>query len=128
MRISKGALPPKKFRKLAERISKSVNLKGCESEKDIKNKLREMIKRYEDRYVSTPPAFKKHRAEYRSKAKRWRGLLKSGFAFRLLLEAWNNPHPVYRKILDMDDFDYNMYLDEKKEAIREKIKYYYVYQ
>ena len=108
-------MPEMKFRELVERISKYVNFNGCESEEEIEDKIKEIIKMYEDRYKNTPPVFQKDRARFQRSARRWRDLLK-GFAFRLLLESWLNPHPVYKEILGMDDDVYNLWIEEKKKA------------
>jgi len=39
MKVSKDAMPEEKFRALVERISKYINFKGCESEKEIEDKF-----------------------------------------------------------------------------------------
>lgn len=92
MKVSKNAWSSEEFRKFAERMSKYFNLRGCETEKCINTRIKS------------------------KNSKKLNVLVKHGFAFRLLLESWLNPHPVYKKILGMDDETYNMYLDEKREA------------
>lgn len=73
-------------------MSKYFDLRGCRTEKCINERIR------------------------RKKSAKLNGLIKSGFAFRLLLESWLNPHPIYKEILGMDDDVYNMWLEEKEKA------------
>ena len=91
MKVSKDAIPPEEFRKFAERMSKYFDLRGCRTEKCINNRIRK-----------------------RAKSKKLLNLVKYGLAFRLLLEAHENPHPVYKKILGMDEKEYNMLIKEKR--------------
>lgn len=114
MKVSKDAMPEEKFRERVEGISKYFNFKGCESVEEIEDEIKEIIKMYEDRYENTPPVFKKDRAKFQREARRWKGRLKVGFAFRLWLESWLNPHPIYKEILGMDDEEYDMWVEEKK--------------
>ena len=37
-------------------------------------------------------------------------------AYRLVLESFLNPHPVYKEILGMDDEEYNILIEEKRKA------------
>lgn len=76
-------------------MSKYVDLRGCDTEECINERIS------------------------RKKSAKLNSLIKSGFAFRLLLESWLNPHPVYKEILGMDDDVYNMWLEENKEAKNE---------
>lgn len=92
MKVGKEAMPPEKFRKFAKRMSKYVDLRGCRTEKCINERIR------------------------RINSSKLNGLIKSGFAFRLLLESWINPHPVYKEILGMDDEEYNILIEEKKKV------------
>jgi len=92
MKVSKGAMPPDKFRESAKRMSKYVDLRGCRTEKCINERIRR---------INSP---------------KLNGLIKSGFASRLLLESCHNPHPVYKEILGMDDDVYDMWIEDKKKA------------
>jgi hypothetical protein len=116
--VRKDAMPEEKFRAVVERISKYIHFKGCETEEEIEDKLKEKIKMYEYRYenTSSSPEFFKQRARLRASINRWRGLLKAGFAFRLSLESWLHPHPVYKEILGTDDDIYNMWMEDKEEV------------
>ena len=82
------------FRRLAERIGKYVDFRGCATEKCINKRIKSI------------------------KSSKLNNLIKNGFASRLLLESWLNPHPIYKKILDISDKDYNMLLDEKSQSDR----------
>jgi hypothetical protein len=95
MKVSKKAMSSDEFRELAERISKYVDFRGCTTEKCINDRIK--IK----------------------KSKKMNILVEHGFAFRLLLESWINPHPVYKEILGMDDEEYNRFVEEKVEADNE---------
>ena len=83
MKVSKDAMSSDEFRELAERISKYVDLRGCRTEKCINNRIKS------------------------KNSKKLNILVEHGFAFRLLLESWLSPHPVYKEILGMDDEEYN---------------------
>jgi len=119
VKVNKDAMSVEEFRALVKRLSKYHNFHGCESVEDIEDKIREKIKMYEDKYENTPPVFKKARAQFKRSAKRWRRWLKGGLAFRLQLESWINPHPVYKEILGMDDEIYNDYVEKKKKSDKE---------
>ena len=67
------------FLKEAERLSKYFDIRGCETERCINRRIR------------------------RKKSPKLNILIEHGFAFRLLLESWLNPHPIYKKMLDIDD-------------------------
>ena len=82
------------FRKLAERISKYVDFRGCETEECINKRIR------------------------RKKSLKLNRLIKANFAYRLLIESWFNPHPVYKKMLDMSDEEYDTWVEEKKESMK----------
>lgn len=41
MKVSKDAMPEEKFRELIEGISKYFNFKGCESEEEIEDEMKE---------------------------------------------------------------------------------------
>jgi len=82
-------MSPDEFREHAKRMSQYFNLKGCETEECIKRRIR------------------------RKKSAQLDGLIKGGFAFRLIIEARHNPHPVYKEILGMDDEEYNRLVKEK---------------
>ena len=75
VKVSKDAMPEEKFRELIKRLSRYVHFHGCESEEEIEDKIKEIIKEYEDRYKNTSPVFKKDRARFKRSARRWRGLL-----------------------------------------------------
>ena len=94
MNVSKNAWSEEKFRKFAETMSKYYDLRGCRTEKCINNRIK------------------------RKYSKKLNVLVERGFAFRLLLESWLNPHPVYKKILGMDDWEYNLLIEEKRDADR----------
>jgi len=79
MKVSKDAMPPEKFRKLVERISKQINFKGCETEEEIADKIKERIKLLEDTYENTPSLFKKERKRLKGRIGNWKGLLKLKF-------------------------------------------------
>lgn len=90
--MKKDAMTSADFRKLAERMSKYFDLRGCETEKCINNRIK------------------------RKNSKKLNILVEHGFAFRLLLESWLNPHPVYKEILGMSDEEYNALIEEKRKA------------
>jgi len=94
MKVSKDTMSPEEFRKFAERMSKYVDLRGCETEEDI-------IERIKQR-----------------KSINLNGLIKGGFAARLYRESWENPHPVYKEILSMHDDVYDMWVEEKRDYKR----------
>jgi len=94
MKVSKNAMTSDEFRKFAKRMSKYFDLRGCRTEKCINNRIK------------------------RKKSKKLNVLVEHGFAFRLLLESWLNPHPVYKKILGMDDEEYNLLKKEKRDSER----------
>jgi len=75
----KRSMPSEDFRRLAERISKYVDLRGCETERCINRRIR------------------------RKNSPKLNSLIKAGFAFRLYIESRHNPHPVYKEILGMSD-------------------------
>lgn len=83
MKVSSDAMSPDEFREFAEKKSKYFDLRGCETEECIKRRIRS------------------------KNSAKLNGLIKGGFAFRLIMEARQNPHPVYKKMLGMDDEDYN---------------------
>ena len=95
MKVSKGARTPEEFRAFAEHMSKYIDLRGCRTEKCIDNR----IKRINSRKLNT--------------------LVEHGFAFRLLLESWLNPHPIYKEILGIDDEEYNILIEEKRKVDKE---------
>ena len=94
MKVSKNAMTSDEFRALAERIPKYVDLRGCRTEECINKRIRS------------------------KNSKKLNILVEHGFAFRLLLESWLNPHPVYKKILGMDDEEYNMLIKENRDDER----------
>ena len=91
MKVSSRGMPPDEFRKLAERMSQYLDLRGCKTEECIKKRIRSKNSAQLD------------------------GLIKGGFPFRLIIEARQNPHPVYKRILGMDDEEYNILVREKKK-------------
>ena len=91
MKVNSSGMSPDEFRKFAERMSQYFDLRGCETEECI-------IKRIKS----------KNSAQLD-------GLIKGGFAFRLIIEARHNPHPVYKRILGMDDEEYNRLVREKNK-------------
>jgi hypothetical protein len=93
------AMPSDKFRRLAERISKYVDFRGCETEKCINKRIR------------------------RKKSPKLNNLIKAGFAYRLLIESWISPHPVYKKILDISDEDCDALIEEERQTRRELKKW-----
>ena len=88
MKVSMRGMPPDEFRKLAKRMSQYVDLRGCKTEKCIKERIR-----------------RKHSVNLD-------GLNKAEFAFRLIIEAKQNPHPDYKEILGMDDEEYERRVKE----------------
>jgi len=90
MKVSKDAMSPDEFRDFAERMSQYIDLRGCKTEKCINERIRS------------------------KNSAKLSGLIKASFAFRLLLESWLHPHPVYKEILGMDDELYNEYVEQKK--------------
>jgi len=90
MKVSKDAMSPDEFREHAKRMSQYLDLKGCRTEECIKRRIRSKNSAKLD------------------------GLIKAGFAFRLYIESRHNPHPVYKKILGMDDEEYNRLVKDKK--------------
>ena len=93
---------------------------------EIAEKMKKIIKNDKDMYKKTNPVFKSDRAKFKRSAKWLRGLLKVDFPYRLFLESWIHPHPIYKKILGMDDEYYNWLIEEKKKAdrrIKEILKY-----
>lgn len=87
------------FRRLAERISKYVDFRGCTTERCINRRIR------------------------RKNSPELNRLIKAGFAYRLLIESWISPHPVYKKILDISDEDYDALVEEDRRVTRELKKY-----
>ena len=73
MKVSKDAMTPDEFREHAKRMSKYIDFRGCKTKKCIKERIRS------------------------KKSKRLNNLLKGNFAFHLLIQAWINPHPVFKK-------------------------------
>jgi len=96
MKVSKDARTPEEFRKYAKRMSKYFDLRGCRTEKCINNRIKKS-----------------------AKSKKLLTLVEHGFASHLLLEAYWNPHPVYKEILGMDDEEYNILIKEKREELRD---------
>ena len=96
MKVSKDARTPEEFRKFAERMSKYFDLRGCRTEKCINNRIKKS-----------------------AKSKKLLTLVKHRFAFRLLIEAHENPHPVYKKILGMDNKECNIMIKTKRKADKE---------
>ena len=90
MKVSKNGMSPDEFREHAERMSQYFDLRGCRTEECIERRIRS------------------------KKSAQLDGLIKGGFAFRLIIEARHNPHPIYKKILGMDDEEYNRLVKEKK--------------
>ena len=90
MKVSKDGMSPDEFREHAERMSQYIDFRGCETEKCIKERIRS------------------------KNSVKLNGLIKAGFPFRLIIESRQNPHPVYKKILGMDDEEYNRLVKEKK--------------
>ena len=91
-RRNKRAMPSEKFLKLAERISNYVDFRGCGTERCINRRIR------------------------RKNSQKLNHLINAGFAFRLWLESWINPHPIYKEMLGISDGDYNKLLEEKMET------------
>jgi len=85
-------MSPDEFRREAERLSKYFDLRGCKTEKCINERIKS------------------------KKSANLDGLIKAGFASRLIIESIHNPHPVYKEILGMDDEEYNWLIEEKKKA------------
>jgi len=54
-------------------------LRGCGTEKCINNRIK------------------------KKNSKKLNNLVDHGYAFRLLLESWLSPHPVYKEIIGMDN-------------------------
>ena len=122
MKKGKNRRSLEEFRKLIERISPFISFKGCESEEDIENKLKEYIKELKDRYKNTNPVFKKERAKLKRSIGRWKGLLKI-VPFNLWYHSWINPHPIYKEILGMHDDIYDMHVEEKKRVDKNREQY-----
>lgn len=70
MKVIKDAMSPDEFREFAERMSQYIDLRGCKTEKCIKERIRS------------------------KNSAKLNGLIKAGFAFRLYIESRHNPHPV----------------------------------
>lgn len=85
-------MSPDEFRKEAERLSKYFDLRGCQTPECINERIKS-----------------KNSANLN-------GLIKAGFASRLIIESIHNPHPVYKEILGMNDEEYNYLIEEKKKA------------
>ena len=98
IKVSSDAMSPDEFREFAKRMSQYIDLRGCKTEKCINERIRS-----------------------KNSAKLY-GLIKAGFAFRLLLDSWLHPHPVYKEILGMDDEEYNDLIEEKRKADNESKK------
>ena len=92
MKLSKDAWTPEEFRNHAQRMSKYFDLRGCKTEKCINNRIKS------------------------KNSKKLNILVEHGFASRLLLESWVNPHPVYKEILGMRDEEYNILIKEKRKV------------
>ena len=91
---SKPAMSSEDFFNLAVRISNYVDFWGCETVRCLNRRIR------------------------RKNSRKLNYLIKAGFAFRLWLESWINPHPIYKEILGISDEDYKMLLEEKRESDR----------
>ena len=87
----KRSMSSNDFLKFSERISKYVDFRGCETERCIKNRIRQR------------------------NSTKLNSLINAGFPFRLMIESWINPHPIYKEILDIDDEEYEWLVDEKIE-------------
>ncbi|MHA1974416.1 MAG: hypothetical protein ACTSW1_15570 [Candidatus Hodarchaeales archaeon] len=85
-------MSPKDFLMFANRISTYIDFKGCRTEKCINKRIKE------------------------KNSKQLNGLIEAGFAYRLLLESWLNPHPIYREMLGISDEEYVDLVEEKRRA------------
>lgn len=92
MKVSSGAMSPDEFREFTERMSQYIDLRDCKTEKFINERIKS-----------------KNSAKLNS-------LIKAGFAFRLLLESWLHPHSIYKKILGIDEEEYNELIKEKRKT------------
>lgn len=81
------------YRKFAKRMSKYFDLRGCRTEECINKRISS------------------------KKSKKLNVLVEHGFAFRLLFEAYWNPHPFYKEILGMDDEEYNILIESKRKEM-----------
>ena len=91
IKVSEDAQSSDKFRKLAKRISKYVDFRGCRTEECIKNRMKSKNSKYLNNLVNYD------------------------FALHLFLEARLSPHRDYQKILGMDNEQYNNLIMEKNE-------------
>ena len=92
VKVSEDAMTSEEFRVLAERISKYVNLRGCRTGECINRRIRSL------------------------NSKKLNILVEHDFGFRLIIEAWINPHPVYKEMLGMSNKEYEDLVREKEEA------------
>ena len=72
MKVSSSGMSPNEFRKHAERMSKYFDLRGCQTPECINKRIKSKNSPNLD------------------------GLIKAGFAARLIIESIHNPHPVAR--------------------------------
>jgi hypothetical protein len=92
MRVSSTAMSSEEFRALAVRISKYVDFTGCDTIESVTSRIK---------------AKKSKKLDY---------LADRGFGWRLMLEKWINPHPDYKKILGIDDDEYESLVEEAEES------------
>ena len=88
---NKPATYPDEFRRNAKRMSKYFNLKGCRTENCINNRIKN------------------------KNSPKLNNLVEHNFAYRLLIELWTNPHPIYKEILDLDDEEYDILVEDKRK-------------
>ena len=92
MRVSPDAMDAEEFRRLAVRISKYVNFRGCRSAESVNKRIR------------------------KRNSKQLNYLADHGFGWRLSIESWINPHPDYKRILGIDDDEYESLVEEAEES------------
>ena len=92
IKVSEDAKSSDEFRKLAKRISKYVDFRGCRTEECIKNRMISKNSKYLN------------------------NLVEHDFALHLFLEARLTPHRDYQKMLGMDNETYNNFIKEKQDS------------
>lgn len=92
LNVSERAMSSEEFRKLAIRITKYVDFKGCGMNE--KKLTRRLLDKHSDNLTR---------------------LAEAGFGWRLEFEARWFPHEDYKKILGISDDDYQHYLDDYEE-------------
>ena len=114
IKVSIDAMSSEEFLKLFERVSKSIIFYGCRTEECINERIKEALKYRKEQYkkATTGAEIK----EIRKSITNLKTLLKFGFAFRTIIEAWTEPNSIYIEKLGFTDEECKELFKEKKES------------